>query len=178
MAETQFSPAKVKRLAMLAPSSIDLRTTNNDVATEEGDLMEVVNEVMPTSRERIEEMLQPGPDEPIYMVNLLKFKDRAEYEDGRETHLTGYEAYQLYGKAVSELLPKYGGELVFASDVTFLALGQVEDLWDEVAIARYPNRAALFEMSTSDAWREAAVHRTAGLAGQLNIETVSHAARD
>jgi uncharacterized protein (DUF1330 family) len=135
--------------------------------------MEVVNEVMPTGRERIEEMMQPGPDGPVYMVNLLKFKERAGYEDGRDTELTGYEAYQLYGRGVAELLPRYGGELVFAGDVTFLALGQVEELWDEVAIAKYPNRAALFEMSTSDEWRELAVHRTAGLAGQLNIETVA-----
>ena len=135
--------------------------------------MEVVNEVMPTSRERIEEMTQPGPEGPVYMVNLLRFKDVAEYEDGRETDLTGYEAYQIYGRGVVELLPKYGGELVFAADVTFLALGQVEDLWDEVAIAKYPNRGALFEMTTSDEWRELAVHRTAGLAGQLNIETVA-----
>jgi len=134
--------------------------------------MEVVNEVMPTSRERIEEMMQSGPEGPIYMVNLLKFKDRAEYEDGRETDLTGYEAYQIYGRGVAELLPRYGGELQFAADVTFLALGQVEELWDEVAIASYPHRAALFEMSTSDEWRELAVHRAAGLAGQLNIETV------
>ncbi len=127
---------------------------------------------MPTSRERIEQMMEPGPDGPIYMINLLKFKDRAEYEDGRETDLTGYQAYQLYGAGVSKLLPVYGGELTFAADVTFLALGQVEELWDEVAIAKYPNRAALLAMSSSDEWRALAVHRTAGLAGQLNIETV------
>ena len=135
--------------------------------------MEVVNEVMPTSRERITEMMAPGPDGPIYMVNLLKFKERAEYEDGRETDLTGEQAYQLYGQGVSELLKDYGGEIVFAADVTFLALGQVEDLWDEVAIAKYPNRGALLAMSSSDEWRALAVHRTAGLAGQLNIETIA-----
>jgi uncharacterized protein (DUF1330 family) len=135
--------------------------------------MEVTNEVMPTSRERIEEMMAPGPDGPIYMVNLLKFKERAEYEDGRDTDLTGEEAYQIYGRGVSQLLGDYGGEVVFAADVTFLALGQVEDLWDEVAIAKYPNRSALLAMSSSDEWRALAVHRTAGLAGQLNIETVA-----
>ena len=135
--------------------------------------MEVTNEVMPTSRERVGEMMQPGPDGPIFMVNLLKFKERAEYEDGRETDLTGEEAYQIYGSGVSELLGEYGGEIVFAADVTFLALGQVEDLWDEVAIAKYPNRGALLAMSSSEEWRELAVHRTAGLAGQLNIETVA-----
>ena len=135
--------------------------------------MDVINEVLPTSAERIQEMMQPGPDGPIYMINLLKFKTNAEYEDGRETDLTGYEAYQLYGRAVPELLKDYGGELTFAADVTFLALGQVEELWDEVAIVQYPNRGALLQMSSSQAWRDAAVHRSAGLAGQLNIETVA-----
>lgn len=136
--------------------------------------MEVVNEVLPTSGERIQEMMEPGPDGPIHMVNLLKFKDRAEYEDGRETDLTGLEAYQIYGRGVAELLTKYGGSITFAGDVTFLALGQVEELWDEVAIATYPNRAALLAMSSSEEWQALSVHRTAGLAGQLNIETIGH----
>lgn len=134
--------------------------------------MIVENEVMPTAPERMKEMMQPGPEGPIYMVNLLKFKDKAEYEDGRETDLSGREAYMLYGKAVFEILPKFGGKGIFMGDVTFLALGEVEELWDEVAIAMYPKRAAMVEMSMSKEWQEASVHRTAGLKGQLNIETV------
>ena len=134
--------------------------------------MEVTNEIMPTSPERITAMQAPGPPVPIVMVNLLKFRERAEYADGRETDLTGREAYQIYSDGVTELLGKLGGEIVFMGDVTFLALGQVEDLWDEVALVRYPNRATLWTMSTSPEWREIAVHREAGLAGQLNIETV------
>lgn len=137
--------------------------------------MDVTNEVMPTNRERIDQMMEPGPDGPIYMVNLLKFKERAEYEDGRDTDLTGRQAYQIYGRAVSKLLGDYGGKVVFVGDVTFLALGQVEDLWDEVAIAMYPSRAELLQMSSSPEWQEISVHRAAGLAGQLNIETVGTA---
>ena len=137
--------------------------------------MDVTNEVMPTSAERIEEMMQPGPEGPISMINLLKFKAHAEYADGRETSLTGREAYEIYGRAVAKLITEYGGTVTFAGDVTFLALGQVEDLWDEVAIAQYPSRVELWEMSTSPEWQEIAVHRAAGLAGQLNIETVSSA---
>lgn len=135
--------------------------------------MQVENEVMPTSEERLKEMMAAGPEGPIYMVNLLKFKDEAEYEDGRETDLTGRQAYQLYGSAVSQIIRNYGGEITFAADVTFLSLGQVEELWDEVAIARYPTRGDLLAMSSSPEWQEAAVHRSAGLAGQLNIETVA-----
>ncbi len=134
--------------------------------------MEVTNEVLPTSGDRIEEMMAPGPEGPISMVNLLKFKEHAEYEDGRETDLSGREAYEIYGRGVSKLITEYGGTIEFAGDVTFLALGQVEDLWDEIAIASYPSRADLWKMSTSPEWQEIAVHRAAGLAGQLNIETV------
>lgn len=140
--------------------------------------MDVTNEVMPTSKERIAEMMEPGPDGPISMVNLLKFKDHAEYEDGRATELSGREAYQIYGREVSKLIRDYGGEITFVGDVTFLALGQVEELWDEVAIATYPSRAALFQMSTSPEWQAIGVHRAAGLAGQLNIETVASSFAD
>ena len=133
--------------------------------------MKVTNEVMPRDPERIAAMQEPGPDGPIVMVNLLKFRERAQYPDGRDPELSGREAYMRYGRAVAELLPRFGGRALFAGDVTFLALGQVEELWDEVALAEYPNRAALWAMSSSPEWREIAVHREAGLAGQLNIET-------
>ncbi|MBS0385697.1 MAG: DUF1330 domain-containing protein [Proteobacteria bacterium] len=135
--------------------------------------MHVVNEVFPGDPKQIEELMKPGPKGPIFMVNLLKFKERAEYEDGRETDLSGREAYMIYGRAVSELLPKFGGRAIFAADVTFLSLGQADELWDEVAIAMYPQRADMVRMSMSEEWRAIAVHRSAGLKGQLNIETVA-----
>ena len=133
--------------------------------------MKVVNDVMPSQPEQVAALGEPGPDGPIVMVNLLKFKQRAEYADGRETDLTGRQAYALYGQAVAGILPEFGGRVLFAGNVSFLSLGQVEELWDEVALAEYPNRAAMLAMTTSPQWMEAAVHRTAGLAGQLNIET-------
>ncbi|MBU2084823.1 MAG: DUF1330 domain-containing protein [Alphaproteobacteria bacterium] len=135
--------------------------------------MQVTNEVLPTDPERIMAMMEKGPDGPIFMVNLLKFKDKADYEDRRATDLSGRDAYMIYGRAVTDLLPKFGGRGLFAGDVTFLALGQVEELWDEIAIAMYPDRASMVRMSMSDEWREISVHRAAGLKGQLNIETVA-----
>ncbi len=131
--------------------------------------MEVKNSVIPNA-EQIAGFQQPGP-EPIYMVNLLKFKEKAVYPDGRETTLTGREAYDIYGAAVSELLKEFGGKAVFAADVERLMLGEVEELWDEVAIAMYPSRDAMLQMMISPKMQEISIHRTAGLTGQLNIET-------
>ena len=135
--------------------------------------MQVVNEVFPSDPAQVRSLMEKGPDGPIFMVNMLKFHDRAQYDDGRETTLTGREAYMIYGRAVVQLLPNFGGLGIFAADVTHLSLGKVEELWDEIAIAMYPTRRAMVEMSMSEEWRAIAVHRSAGLKGQLNIETVA-----
>jgi len=134
--------------------------------------MEVENSVIPT-QEQMAGFLAPGPDGPISMVNLLKFKDKASYDDGRETELTGVEAYAIYSKGVMKTLAKVGGKLVFSGEVSRLMLGEVEELWDSVAIAQYPSRAAMLEMMQLPEYQEVSVHRSAGLAGQLNIETAN-----
>ena len=50
--------------------------------------MQVINKVVPNS-EQMEGFTKPGPEGPIYMVNLLKFKEKAVYEEGRQTELSG-----------------------------------------------------------------------------------------
>jgi hypothetical protein len=130
------------------------------------------NSVLP-NKEQLEGFGDPGPEGPIYMVNLLKFKEKAEYADGRATQLTGEEAYGLYAEEVEKLLIQVGGGGMFGAKVERLMLGEVEELWDKVAIAMYPSRAAMMEMMMLPKMQEIGLHRAAGLAGQLNIETVS-----
>tara|TARA_B100000925_G_C21875557_1_gene416155 strand:- start:285 stop:785 length:501 start_codon:yes stop_codon:yes gene_type:complete len=111
-----------------------------------------------------------GDDDPILMVNLLKFKDKAEYEDGRATNLTGREAYEIYVTETREHLANVGAELILGGEVNGLLLGEVEDLWDAFGVARYPSRKAMIAMARNPAYIESEKHRAAGLAGQLNIE--------
>ena len=132
--------------------------------------MEVINRVVP-SEEQMKGFMEPGREGPIYMLNLLKFKDEAEYADGRETDLSGAQAYAIYGQEVVGHLQKVGGAPMFSAGVERLMLGEVEELWDCVAIAQYPSRASMLEMMQLKEYQEIAVHRSAGLAGQLNIET-------
>jgi uncharacterized protein (DUF1330 family) len=132
--------------------------------------MKVENEVYPSDMEK---MMALGPEGPIFMVNLLKFRDKAEYKDGRENTLSGKQAYGLYGVEVVSLIHEQGGHEIFSADVSDILLGKVESLWDAVAVVMYPNRGALLAMSSSEAYKKIAVHRNAGLEGQLNIETVN-----
>ena len=132
--------------------------------------MKVENKVNP-NEEQMAGFLEGDVDSPIEMVNLLKFKDKAEYEDGRDTDLSGEEAYAIYGLEVIEHVKKAGGEPIFFGKVERLMLGEVEELWDMVAIAKYPSRKAMLKMISDQDYIESAKHRSAGLKGQLNIET-------
>ena len=133
--------------------------------------MEYSNAVMP-NQEQMEGFMEPDDGSVIYMVNLLKYKEKAEYADGRETALSGREAYALYTDGVEKCLAEVGGGVEFKGHVKRLMLGSVEDLWDDVAIARYPSRTAMLQMMQLPQMQEIGEHRAAGLAGQLNIETV------
>ena len=108
---------------------------------------------------------------PFVMVNLLKFKPKAEYSDGSDPHLTGAEAYARYGAAVAKLVSALGGRIRYSGQVTGLMLGEVGELWDAVALAEYPSLAAFRAMVASPEYRAIEHHRSAGLAGQLNIRT-------
>ena len=89
--------------------------------------MEVKNHLKP-NKTQIEGFLEGDTDTPITMLNLLKFKEKAEYEDGRETDLTGKEAYSIYAKEVVEHLKKSRSKLGFSGKVSRLMIGEAEDL--------------------------------------------------
>ena len=133
--------------------------------------MRVENKVTP-NEEQINGFLEDPEIGPISMVNLLKYKEKAVYDDGRDTNLSGEEAYGLYAAEVINLVEKYGGEFLFAGKVNRLMLGEVDEMWDSIAIAKYPNRKAMFEMTMDPEYQKIHVHRDAGLEGQLNIETI------
>jgi uncharacterized protein (DUF1330 family) len=136
----------------------------------DNNIMQYKNALTP-NEQQIKEFTEGDIDTPIYMVNLLKFKEKAEYEDKRNTDLSGEEAYAIYGMEVIEHLKKVGGETIFSGVVSRLMLGEVEELWDWIAIAKYPNRKAMLKMITDPSYLESEKHRSAGLEGQLNIET-------
>ena len=134
--------------------------------------MKVENAVIP-SRDQLKAFGDDPHGKPICMVNMLKLKEKADYPEDHELHgadMTGAEAYALYAAGVRKLVEGLGGTMRFSGQVERLMLGEVEELWDIVAIVEYPTRAAMGEMIAMPEYMEISVHRSAGLAGQLNIE--------
>jgi uncharacterized protein (DUF1330 family) len=93
---------------------------------------------------------------PVTMLNLLRFKP----EGGRERYLE-------YGVAVTPLLEKAGGRVVFQGEASPVVLG--EESWDLVLLVEYPTRGAFLEMIQSPEYQAIAHLRTEALSrGELH----------
>ncbi|MGR3322972.1 MAG: DUF1330 domain-containing protein [Pseudooceanicola sp.] len=99
---------------------------------------------------------------PIHMLNLVKLRDRAEYEDGREA--TGAEAYAAYGRESQPVLERLGGRIVWRGRMEYMLIGPESEYWDLCFIAEYPGADAFAEMIKDPDYRKAMVHRQAGCA--------------
>jgi uncharacterized protein (DUF1330 family) len=115
-------------------------------------------------------------DSPIVMLNLLTFKEHADYADESLNGVSGREAYLRYGDCLGGpdgVLAQFGAHIIYSGDVTGLLLGEITEPWDAVALVHYPSTTAMLNMVMSEAYRAVDHHRYAGLAGQLNIRTQS-----
>ena len=130
--------------------------------------MKYINELRGTDQQ-IQDLLKKDDGGPVCMINLMKFREKAKYEDGRETDLTGVEAYGLYGKPTGELVAELGGEIVFTAVLKGMMVGEVEELWDVMVIAKYPTLQSFIDLTSSPIYLKTYHHRIAGLQGQLNI---------
>tara|TARA_Y100001970_G_scaffold53817_1_gene68230 strand:+ start:13114 stop:13533 length:420 start_codon:yes stop_codon:yes gene_type:complete len=101
---------------------------------------------------------QLNVDEPVVMLNLMKFRDRSSDGDG-----SGWDAYQRYSKEVIGMLKTHGGTILWAGPVESMALGELSDGdWDYVSMVLYPRPAAFLNMMNSDAYRGPNEHRENG----------------
>lgn len=106
-------------------------------------------------------------DEPIHMLNLLRYRELAGYPDGHEHHgkgWTGRRAYQEYGKTSGPIFRRVGGTIVWRGAFQTVVTGPEGMRWDDGFVAQYPNSGAFFEMLKDPDYQRAVANRTAALA--------------
>jgi len=101
-------------------------------------------------------------DGVIHMLNLVRFRDRAAYPDGREA--TGAEAYRAYARESAPVFRRVGGRQFWLGRFEHMLIGPEDERWDAVFIAEYPSTAAFVEMVRDPVYREAVKHRQAAVA--------------
>jgi uncharacterized protein (DUF1330 family) len=120
---------------------------------------------MPTPAQ-MQAMMEKGPEGPIIMVNLLKYRERAAYEAARaeaKEDLSGREAYQRYGAAAFQHVSARGGSIAWMGPQALVFIGGPEQEWDDIVCVKYPSRQKFLEMVSDPDYLAAAYHRDAGL---------------
>ncbi len=126
---------------------------------------------MPTQPrpEQIQALFAKAPEGSLVMLNLLKFKEKASYPDGRQTDISGVEAYGIYSAEMRKLIEADGGRFLFSALLNVLVIGEGELEWDRVGIVEYASSESFQRITASPQYQEISIHRTAGLAHQLLI---------
>lgn len=120
-----------------------------------------MNRHVDPEREQFEAFKALPRDQPVMMINLVRFREKAAYEDGRDS--SGAQAYAAYGRESSPIFQRVGGEIVWRGRPEVVLIGPSDELWDVVFIARYPTAGAFLEMVTDPVYREAVKHRQAAV---------------
>jgi uncharacterized protein (DUF1330 family) len=116
------------------------------------------------SHEQLQAFLDAPDDGPVTMINLLRFKDRA---DPPLDHLTGAEATMRYSREMKKFVERHGATFVLAGTIDSQLIGEGGEDFAFVGIMRYPSRAAYLALA-GDPEIAATIgkHREAGLESQ------------
>ncbi len=112
-------------------------------------------------RDQFEAFKKLPRDKPIMMLNLLRFRDRAVYDDDRKA--TGAEAYAAYGSESGPVFQRVGGRIVWRGTPETVLIGPKDERWDLAFVARYPTAGAFLEMVTDPDYQNAVKHRQAAV---------------
>ena len=99
--------------------------------------------------------LRPRPDQisalfdrapaegKIHILNLIKFNERASYDDGRVSELAGSAAYALYDEVNRKVIAEFGGRVLFSGDANTLIIGPgAQCEYDRVVVFEFPSMDA------------------------------------
>ena len=117
-------------------------------------------------------------DAPIVMINLLRYRERAEYAPGADVEpCSGREAYGRYQAGVMPLLAEAGGSVLWFGRARQTLIGPDAERWDDAILVQYPSRSAFLAMVSRPAYQRISMHRRAALADSRLIATETVMAR-
>jgi uncharacterized protein (DUF1330 family) len=118
--------------------------------------------------ESITAFAKRGISGPVTMLNLLRFREVADYSETPELSpdepITGEKAYEIYSAHTLPLLAAVGGEPILMGSGGEFLIGPHDEVWDRVLLVRYPDVQAFLAMTQSPEYMTGAGHRTAALA--------------
>lgn len=121
--------------------------------------------VIDPTEKQLEQLVSGDKEGPFHFVNLLRFKDVADYPDDHELagkEMSGEEAYDIYGAVAFKHVTQRGGRLITLNTVQQQLIGDSTQ-WHRIATMEYQNADNFIEMIADPEYKAAVVHRIAGL---------------
>jgi len=135
----------------------------------------VTDKSIDPTADQVRALRDSGPEGPVVMLNLLKFRETADYgPDHQGPQISGIEAYQHYQRAFTKTVGEISqAEVLYDGPVNQVFIGVAgtpETDWDKVLLVRYPSRAHFLAMMAAPLYRDALRHRYAGLARTVLLQ--------
>jgi len=124
--------------------------------------------------EQIQRLLTGPAGQPVVMVNLLRFKARA---DAPDEGVTGEEAYRRYAAPMRTFVESKGGRFLWVGRVDSQVIDTGGEGFHVIALVEYPSREAFIAIATDPHVQEIGVHRAAGLESQWLLATTAERLR-
>ncbi len=106
-------------------------------------------------------------DEPIHLLNMIRYRDQAAYPDGSEFAGNGWTGEQAFAEYFARVVPRIealGGGIVWQGRFESMMTGPAEFEWDKVFVMGLPGASAFLALVTDSTYKaEVVIHRTAGV---------------
>ena len=103
----------------------------------------------------------------VFMLNLLKFREIADYSDSPEIapsiEITGKEAYQLYINHTLPFLKEAGSHVIFYGKGGKYLIGPESENWDAILLVKHESTAKFIAFAANEDYLKGAGHRNAAL---------------
>jgi hypothetical protein len=119
------------------------------------------------SHDNVLALIDRGIEGPIVMLNLLRFREVADYGDFPELAppepISGQAAYDRYIRHTRPFLEATGGSVVMVGAGGSFFVGPSEERWDLALLVRQNSLADFFSFATNADYLAGIGHRTAAV---------------
>lgn len=111
--------------------------------------------------------VQRGLTGPVIMLNLLRFRDIADYSGHPElapaSPISGAEAFDRYFRHTRPFLRESGGDVVFLGAGGPFLIGPADERWDMAMLVRQASVASFLAFASNEGYLAGLGHRAAAL---------------
>jgi len=119
------------------------------------------------SRENFDAYKALPRDEPVQLLNMIRYRQQAAYPEGHELAGAGWSGAQAFDEYLRRLLPMLaamGAGMAWEGQFQGVITGPAAFEWDRVFVMGFPTAATFLALVTDPAYKaDVVVHRTAAV---------------